>query len=84
MCPHCGTKNAARAREINGDGELKRHAKLAGILMLLAIGALSAWVFVPPFPQPSALVGKLSSALISLLGPATGALPDKLVAWEQS
>jgi hypothetical protein len=68
----------------DGDSDLKRSAKVVGISLLLAIAALSVWVLIPPFPSPPALVGKPSSALVSLLGPATGALPDKFVAWEQS
>lgn len=61
---------------------MKRRAKL-GVVAVLSLGVLS-WVFIPPFPAPSAVVGKSSSALVSLLGPSTGALPDKFVEWEKS
>jgi hypothetical protein len=56
---------------------------MLGVVAVPSLGVLS-WVFIPPFPAPSALVGRSNSTLVSLVGPSTGALPDKFVMWEQS
>jgi hypothetical protein len=56
---------------------------MVGVVAVLSLGVLS-WVFIPPFPAPSTLVGRSHSAVVSLVGPSTGALVDKFVVWEKS
>jgi hypothetical protein len=68
----------------DGNRDLKAAARLAGILILLAIVALAFWVVISPFPEPSTLTGRSFASVASQLGPSTGALPDKLFEWEVS
>jgi hypothetical protein len=52
------------------------------IAILLSVGV--AWILIPPFSTPSALVGKPYAMLALQLGPSTGEIPDKFVVWEKS
>jgi hypothetical protein len=56
---------------------------MLGVVAMPSLGLLS-WVFIPPFPAPSALIGKPYSALVSWIGASTGALRDKFVVREKS
>lgn len=57
---------------------------MAAVVAVPGFIVLTAWVLIPPFPGPSELLGKPSSALVSLLGPWTDELPEKFVAWDKS
>jgi hypothetical protein len=72
----------AQESESRWDGDVKGRAKW-GVVAVMSLAMLS-WVFIPPFPAPSELVGMSHSAVVSLVGPSTGALPDKFAVWEKS
>ena len=57
---------------------------VASVCMALAITAALAWLLTPPFPAPDALMGDSYSDLVAALGPPTGSIPTKFVAWEKS
>jgi hypothetical protein len=50
---------------------------------LVILGA-SAWVAIPPFPPPAALMDTSFAALTARLGHPTGSIATKFVVWEKS
>jgi hypothetical protein len=50
----------------------------------LVLLAVSAWVLIPPFPPPAALMDTSFAALTARLGYPTGSIPTKFVVWEKS
>jgi hypothetical protein len=58
----------------------------------LALAAMCAWMLIPPFPAPTALIDNSPSSLTSKFGPPTGSIaispvpwhPANSVAWEKS
>ena len=51
------------------------------LTVVAACAVTSAWVLVPPYPAPSALIGVSYATIVNTLGPPAGSIPDKFVAW---
>ena len=52
-------------------------------LTALVVTAGAAFVLVPPFPDPSALISSDYAALEARLGPPAVVFPDKFVGWSK-
>jgi hypothetical protein len=46
--------------------------------------AALAWVLIPPFPSPAALMDTSFAALTAQLGRPAGSIPTKFVVWQKS
>ena len=60
-----------------------RRKTLAFVVVALSVTAGAAFVFVPPFPEPSALISSDYAALQARLGPPTVVFGDKFVGWSR-
>jgi hypothetical protein len=58
--------------------------RVVGALVAILLSVGVAWILIPPFPAPSAFVGKPYSMFALQLGPSTGEIQDKFVVWEKS
>jgi hypothetical protein len=64
-----------------GSMSLRSTASIGAALVFLAA---SAWVLIPPFPSPAALMDTSFASLTARLGHPTGSIPTKFVVWEKS
>ena len=60
-----------------------RCKKLALMLAVIPVIAGAAFVMVPPFPEPSALISSDYAALQARLGPPAVVFADKFVGWSR-
>ena len=60
-----------------------RRKKLALMLAVIPVIAGAAFVMVPPFPEPSALISSDYAALQARLGPPAVVFADKFVGWSR-
>jgi len=58
---------------------LKHYAIITAVLLSYFI-----WVFIPPYPQPTALVGLTHSSIAAQFGEPNAVLPDKFISWHSS
>jgi hypothetical protein len=67
---------------------VRAEVPMVAALLLLLLGAPSAWILTPPYPTPGELIDSSLSALTARLGPPAGEIPrihpGRSFAWQKS